>query len=71
MCPATPLRTHSHPHPPLTLLQVGEGRARTAEAYETSQAALESMKRKLDIYKKENKNLLSSYDDWLKTLTKR
>ncbi len=30
------------------------------------QAALESMRRKLETYKRENKNLLASYDSWLK-----
>eukprot|EP00887_Chlorella_sp_A99_P008004 scaffold12.g8004.t1 len=34
------------------LAEVAEARSRTAEAHEASQAALESMKRKLDIYKK-------------------
>lgn len=30
------------------------------------QAALESLRRKLETYKRENKNLLASYDSWLK-----
>ena len=41
-------------------------RARSEEGYESSQAALESMKRKLEVYKRENKNLMSNYDQWLK-----
>ena len=28
------------------------------------QAALESMKKKLEVYKRENANLLASYDAW-------
>lgn len=30
------------------------------------QAALESMRRKLEVYKRENASLLASYDTWLK-----
>lgn len=48
------------------LSEVASAKSRSEEAYEGSQAALESMRRKLEVYKRENKNLLSSYDSWLK-----
>ncbi|GAB4823053.1 hypothetical protein N2152v2_010099 [Parachlorella kessleri] len=53
-----------------SLAEAQEAQTRTAEAYDNSQAALETMKRKLQVYKKENKNLMSSYDDWLKQMVK-
>lgn len=33
-----------------------------------SDATLNSLKKKAHAYKKENKTLLTNYDDWLKTL---
>ena len=41
---------------------------RAEEAYSSSQAQLATLKRKAHAYKKENRTLLSNYDDWLKTL---
>ena len=53
------------PCPPQSSLnEVASARGRSEEALESSQAALESMKKKLEVYKRENKNLLSSYDQW-------
>lgn len=49
-----------------SLGEMSSAKARSEEAYEGSQAALESMRRKLETYKRENKNLLASYDSWLK-----
>ncbi|KAL4430551.1 hypothetical protein ABPG77_005791 [Micractinium sp. CCAP 211/92] len=49
-----------------SLGEMSSAKTRSEEAYEGSQAALESMRRKLETYKRENKNLLASYDSWLK-----
>lgn len=38
------------------------------EAMACSDATLNSLKKKAHAYKKENKTLLTNYDDWLKTL---
>ena len=38
------------------------------EAAACSNATLNSLKKKAHAYKKENKTLLTNYDDWLKTL---
>lgn len=57
-------------HPPCrpqaSLAEAAAARARADEQHAGSQAALESMRRKLEVYKRENKNLLGSYDAWLK-----
>lgn len=41
---------------------------RAQEAYNGSQAALEAMRSKLEAYKRENKSLMSSYDQWLRSV---
>jgi molybdopterin synthase catalytic subunit len=42
--------------------------AHAQESYNGSQAALEAMHKKLEAYKRENKSLMSSYDQWLKSV---
>ncbi|KAK9803426.1 hypothetical protein WJX72_011695 [[Myrmecia] bisecta] len=41
---------------------------RAEDSFTSSQAALSSMKKKAHVYRKENRTLLSNYDDWLKSL---
>ncbi len=51
-----------------SLFDAAAAQARSQEAYEGSQAALESMRKKMEVYKRENKSLMGSYDQWLKSV---
>eukprot|EP00891_Asterochloris_glomerata_P005567 jgi/Astpho2/5567/Aster-02825 len=52
----------------LTLTDSHTAKQRAEEAFSSSQAAVSTLKRKATAYKKENKQLVSQYDAWLKTL---
>uniref|UniRef100_A0A061SI03 Uncharacterized protein n=1 Tax=Tetraselmis sp. GSL018 TaxID=582737 RepID=A0A061SI03_9CHLO len=45
-----------------------DSKRRTEDAFSAAQSALNSMKEKAGVYRKENKMLLSNYDAWIKTL---
>lgn len=41
---------------------------RSQEQVSSSQAALEATRKKMEAYRRENKTLLSSYDQWIKSV---
>jgi hypothetical protein len=62
-CGTTPCRTVQD--------SLGEASAvatRSQEQVSSSQAALEATRKKMEAYRRENKTLLSSYDQWIKSV---
>ena len=51
-----------------TLSDASGAKQRAEDAATCTSATLNSLKKKAHAYKKENRTLLTNYDDWLKTL---
>ena len=56
------------PHVQVTLSDASGAKQRAEDAATCTSATLNSLKKKAHAYKKENRTLLTNYDDWLKTL---